>query len=183
MLLKQSCYLRSNAMKKLLKRWITLVFSVIFLLSAGPLLAAEDVIQVSLWDRGGMAQNMLDHGGMGRMMGGANHGSGMGPMGINISMPTIKTGKVTFNVSNDSSIMPHEMVISPIKDANTALPYNQATRKVDETKAGAMGEVESLAPGKKGSLTLTLKPGKYILYCNLPGHYALGMWTVLTVTP
>jgi uncharacterized cupredoxin-like copper-binding protein len=26
-----------------------------------------------------------------------------------------------------------------------------------------------------------LKPGRYILYCNIPGHYALGMWTLLTV--
>ena len=27
-----------------------------------------------------------------------------------------------------------------------------------------------------------LKPGLYILYCNIPGHYVLGMWTLMTVT-
>ena len=31
--------------------------------------------------------------------------------------------------------------------------------------------------------TLTLKPGKYLLYCNLPGHYIAGMWTVIDVAP
>ena len=27
-----------------------------------------------------------------------------------------------------------------------------------------------------------LKPGRYMLYCNLPGHYMAGMWTLLEVT-
>jgi len=42
--------------------------------------------------------------------------------------------------------------------------------------------VSELAPGKSGVLRIALKPGKYILYCNAPGHYALGMWTEITVT-
>jgi uncharacterized cupredoxin-like copper-binding protein len=27
-----------------------------------------------------------------------------------------------------------------------------------------------------------MQPGTYILYCNIAGHYAMGMWTLLTVT-
>ena len=30
-------------------------------------------------------------------------------------------------------------------------------------------------------MTLTLAPGRYELICNLPGHYAAGMFTELTV--
>jgi uncharacterized cupredoxin-like copper-binding protein len=31
-------------------------------------------------------------------------------------------------------------------------------------------------------MTLKLMPGKYMLFCNVPGHYAAGQHTVLTVT-
>jgi uncharacterized cupredoxin-like copper-binding protein len=50
-----------------------------------------------------------------------------------------------------------------------------------EEAAGHLGEVAELDPGAGGSLTLTLPPGKYVLACNLPGHFDSGMWTVLTV--
>ena len=43
-------------------------------------------------------------------------------------------------------------------------------------------EVSELDPGASGSLTVALQPGKYLLICNVPGHYASGMWTEFTVT-
>ena len=67
-------------------------------------------------------------------------------------------------------------------DPNTPLPYDETLMKVDEDAAGHLGEVAELAPGQSGALRLTLKPGQYILYCNIPGHYAVGMWSLLTVT-
>jgi uncharacterized cupredoxin-like copper-binding protein len=39
-----------------------------------------------------------------------------------------------------------------------------------------------LAPGAHESKTLTLKRGKYTLWCSLPGHRKLGMVAPLTVT-
>jgi uncharacterized cupredoxin-like copper-binding protein len=36
-------------------------------------------------------------------------------------------------------------------------------------------------PGKRGSLTVTLKKGKYPYKCTVPGHAALGMKGTLTV--
>jgi plastocyanin len=38
-----------------------------------------------------------------------------------------------------------------------------------------------LAPGKLETKTLQLAPGKYTLYCSIPGHRALGMAASLTV--
>jgi len=118
-----------------------------------------------------------------------NMGLGMGmkgdmktaPMSIVISNKQAAAGKVTFNVTNLSKTVIHEMIVAPIKDENTVLPYVDAENRVDEDKAGDLGEVSELDPGKSGSLTLDMKPGKYLLYCNVPGHYAMGMWTVLTV--
>jgi uncharacterized cupredoxin-like copper-binding protein len=39
-----------------------------------------------------------------------------------------------------------------------------------------------LPPGTKKTLTLTLKPGNYILMCNQPDHYKTGMKANLSVT-
>jgi len=32
-------------------------------------------------------------------------------------------------------------------------------------------------------LTVDLKAGKYLLICNVPGHYGAGMWAEFTVDP
>ena len=47
--------------------------------------------------------------------------------------------------------------------------------------AGSLGKVAELEPGQDGSLTLTLTPGTYAVYCNVPRHCNAGMWTILTL--
>jgi uncharacterized cupredoxin-like copper-binding protein len=42
--------------------------------------------------------------------------------------------------------------------------------------------IEDMAPGQTGHMTVNLKPGRYMLFCNLPGHYAAGQHTMFTVT-
>jgi uncharacterized cupredoxin-like copper-binding protein len=164
-----------------------------FVLAAGaaamgtsvPVFAAGQVVRVSLWDQGAASMNMLDHGpmmGMGMGMGHATESTPMGPMGIKASTHKVKAGTVTFEVVNNSRELVHEMVISPVKSPSAQLPYDKAGNKVDEDAAGHLGEVAELEPGKSGALRIDLKPGRYILYCNLPGHYVLDMWTILTVT-
>lgn len=74
------------------------------------------------------------------------------------------------------------MVISPIASVDASLPYIVDENKVDEDAAGHLGEVAELDPGKSGTLAIDLKPGIYVLYCNIPAHYNSGMWTLLTVT-
>ena len=74
------------------------------------------------------------------------------------------------------------MVVSPIKSDRTSLPCNHTEGRVEEDAAGHLGEVAERDPGKSDTLRLMLKPGRYVLYCNVAGHYALGMWTILTVT-
>ena len=62
------------------------------------------------------------------------------------------------------------------------MPYIDAENRVDEDKAGDKGEVSELDPGKSGALTVVLKPGKYVLICNMPGHFDSGMWAEFDVT-
>jgi uncharacterized cupredoxin-like copper-binding protein len=138
---------------------------------------ADSTVNVSLADKGGMMDMSKNMGlGMG-MMGKMN----MAIMSIVTDQKTVPAGKVTFNVTNVSKETQHEMLVSPVKDENTVLPYVENENRVDEEASGDLGEVSELDPGKSGSLTLDLKPGLYILFCNIPGHYTAGMWTMLTV--
>ncbi len=102
-------------------------------------------------------------------------------MSIKVANRQAVRGKVTFNVTNYSKTMIHELIVAPVKDENQVMPYDVAAFKVKEEDSTHLGEVSELDPGKSGSLTLDLKPGKYLLYCNVAGHYMDGMWTTIDV--
>jgi uncharacterized cupredoxin-like copper-binding protein len=72
--------------------------------------------------------------------------------------------------------MPHEMVV--IKTDKGAANLGDANGEADET--GAVDEI-TLDPGASGDLTIDMAAGKYALVCNLPGHYAAGMYADFTV--
>jgi uncharacterized cupredoxin-like copper-binding protein len=95
-------------------------------------------------------------------------------MSTSVSPTVVKAGKVTFLVRNGGTVE-HELVV--LQGAGR-LPVSHY--KAQEVRHN-LGEVEDILPGKTKSLTLTLKPGKYTLLCNVAGHYMLGMHTVLTV--
>ena len=53
------------------------------------------------------------------------------------------------------------------------------------TREGALPQlagVEDMKPGAEATLRLPLKPGRYAVFCNQPGHYKLGMVTDFTVS-
>ena len=91
-------------------------------------------------------------------------------------------GVITFKVKNVSKDTVHEMIVMYLADPAKPLPYIEKDSKVDEDMAGDKGEVSELEPGKSGQLTLDLKPGKYLLICNVAGHFAAGMWSPFEVT-
>ncbi|MBI1170363.1 hypothetical protein GC209_03085 [bacterium] len=166
-----------------MKRASHLVLAAASLFLALPLQAAfaDATVKVSLWDKGPDSATMTDamlamKGKMDMKM------ASMGMMGIKLDTSTVKAGKVTFDVTNDSKSIIHEMIVSPVTAGETELPYIVDENRVDEEKADHLGEVSELDPGKGGALTVTLEPGTYILYCNIPGHFVGGMWTELTVT-
>lgn len=142
---------------------------------------ADATIKVSLWDKGPDSM-VMDDAHMKRMGMMDMKMASMGMMGITLDKTSVAAGKVTFDATNDSKDIIHEMIVSPVPEGATELPYLKDENRVDEEKAGHLGEVAELDPGKSGSLTVELKPGKYIVYCNIPGHFIDGMWTILTVT-
>ncbi|MDY7526867.1 MULTISPECIES: sulfocyanin-like copper-binding protein [unclassified Cryobacterium] len=147
---------------------------------------AGTVVNVSLRNMGG---SMM--GGDNGMMGG-NTGNGMmhrGAMNLSLDRSSVSSGTVSFLATNDGSIS-HELVILPLVDSHVAGSRSiSGEHKIDETaslgEASATckaGEGTGIAPGSAGWVTLDLPPGRYEVICNLPGHYAAGMYQELTVT-
>ena len=92
------------------------------------------------------------------------------------SVTTVKAGKVTFVVSNVGKIN-HEMVV-----VKTIVPPGKLKENAEHevSEKGSVGEAV-VDHGKTGRVTLTLKPGKYQLLCNLPSHYSAGQYIGFTV--
>jgi uncharacterized cupredoxin-like copper-binding protein len=137
--------------------------------------AAATVVDVQLWDKGAAAQ-------MGTTMAYPAMDMTMATMGVKTSVATAPTGVISFHVTNTSKDTIHEMIVMYMADPTQPLPYVAADSKVDEDKAGDKGEVSELDPGANGTLTVFLKPGKYLLICNVAGHFAAGMWSQFEVT-
>ncbi len=91
----------------------------------------------------------------------------------------VDRGKVRFDITNIASKLVHEVILARIADENKVLSYNTVKNKVnEETVVKTLGQVAEIGPSKSASITLELKPGKYILCCDIAGHYMAGMWTV-----
>jgi uncharacterized cupredoxin-like copper-binding protein len=76
---------------------------------------------------------------------------------IALKSTELKAGKITFDVKNDGKI-----------------PHDLAIKGGEKTKL--------IQPGGSAQLSVTLKPGKYHLYCTVPGHEQAGMKIDITVS-
>jgi uncharacterized cupredoxin-like copper-binding protein len=136
------------------------------------------VVNVSVTNMGGPTMGGPDVGGGGRG----------GMMRLTADATAVPDGTVSFVATNLGSVN-HELVILPLPGnqiAGTRPLRDDST--VDET--ASIGEAsntcgsgtgDGIAPGASSWTTVTLAPGRYELVCNLPGHYAAGMYTQLTV--
>lgn len=97
---------------------------------------------------------------------------------------TAVAGKTTIEAPNEGSVE-HELVLFKTNADPADLPTD-ANGEVDEEKLDQegeeVGEIADVESGATGSGEFDLTPGKYVMFCNLPGHYAQGMYGTLTVT-
>jgi len=101
---------------------------------------------------------------------------------LQLDKKSVKAGKVVFDVSNISKDELHEFLVVKTPLAADKLPMNADGTRVNESKLRNIKELGDLDPGKSGTITLNLKPGHYVLFCNQPGHYTGGMEGNFTVT-
>lgn len=98
---------------------------------------------------------------------------------VKAASATTKAGKVEIAVKNVGTT-PHELVVLKT-DADPASLTKDATARVEEAKYAPAGKTKELNGGGSEKLEVSLVAGKYVLICNLSGHYDLGMRTALTV--
>jgi uncharacterized cupredoxin-like copper-binding protein len=77
---------------------------------------------------------------------------------ITLGSTDLKAGEITFQVKNDGKV-PHDFAIKETGDKTKEIPT-----------------------GGTAELKVTLKPGKYVFYCSIPGHEAAGMKLSVTVS-
>jgi uncharacterized cupredoxin-like copper-binding protein len=160
------------------------------------------MLSVRLADMRSMMTRGGTMGGRGGMMGGRGGmmgNSGMmgqgdwryfrhGMMRVLTSTTSVPAGTVSLAVTN-TGYLTHELVVLPL-----AAGQQPGTRtvggggKVEET--GSLGEAsascragegDGIAAGSTSWVSLHLPAGRYELVCNLPGHYAAGMFAELDV--
>lgn len=97
---------------------------------------------------------------------------------VTVSVPSVKAGSTKIGVRNLAS-QAHSFEVIKTDLPHDKLPIDGASAKARED--GKVGGIETIAPGRSASVTLDLQPGKYVLICNVAGHYQLGMHASFTV--
>lgn len=95
---------------------------------------------------------------------------------VSPSVFQVSAGPVSFTANNVGTLL-HELVILRTDLPPNSLPLADDGRRVDESAlAGLIGEIEELPAGESRTAEFNLsEPGNYVLFCNIPGHYAQGM--------
>ena len=92
----------------------------------------------------------------------------------------VAAGAVVFRVRNRGPGS-HELLV--VRASTGRLPFRSDGLTVDE-EAVTKAEVGVLEPGHAGvvrELRVRLTPGRYVLFCNMSGHFLGGMHTELVV--
>lgn len=141
------------------------------LASCGPRHPQGTVVQVDLTDRGGA------------MMGADN--AMMVSMGA--SPDVVSAGTVTFIATNTGTLN-HELPVlrAPADGVGTRTvasdgTINETSSLGEASTSCGQGAGNGISPGTTSWMTLHLASGNYELLCDVPWHYANGMFTRLTV--
>jgi uncharacterized cupredoxin-like copper-binding protein len=94
------------------------------------------------------------------------------------SVTSTAARRVTFIV-HDADPVPHNLRVLRTDRAPRSLPVTGRHGRAREI--GRQGGTEFLHPEQTVRLALTLRPGRYLLICNVPGHYQRGMVVVFRV--
>jgi uncharacterized cupredoxin-like copper-binding protein len=98
---------------------------------------------------------------------------------IQLSEASIASGRVAFTVANKGSLV-HNLVLLKTDIPQDKIPADSKdSSKVQEN--GSVAAAGQLAIGESKTFTRDLDPGNYVLVCNEPGHYLMGMHIAFTV--
>lgn len=90
------------------------------------------------------------------------------PAGV-VTLKMVNTGAVIHSLVVLKTDLPHDKIPADPKDGS----------KVQLT--GVVRESGQITAGQTKELSVKLEPGSYVLVCNEPAHYIIGMHTAFTV--
>jgi uncharacterized cupredoxin-like copper-binding protein len=97
----------------------------------------------------------------------------------------VAEGTVTLRIHNEGPDQ-HELILLPLHRGESAadLPLRPDGFTIDEelVQNQEPGAINPQHPGGTEDLTVRLQPGRYLLFCNMAGHFMSGMHRVLVVT-
>jgi uncharacterized cupredoxin-like copper-binding protein len=100
----------------------------------------------------------------------------MHDFGITVSRHLVAAGKVVLHVTNNGPST-HEINVDLTRYAAGGIPLKRDGLTAAEDAKGLtrIDSIEQVNLHHTGDLTLDLRPGRYVLWCNLEGHYLGGM--------
>ena len=86
----------------------------------------------------------------------------------------LKAGKVLLRVSNSGPDQ-HELIVARVSTPRLPLRSDGLTVEEEALAHQEPGVLEPGQPGAVRGLSVDLAPGRYVLFCNMEGHYLGGM--------
>jgi uncharacterized cupredoxin-like copper-binding protein len=100
---------------------------------------------------------------------------------FNIRAPRVlRAGTVRFVVKNTGPVS-HELILVRAPSGRQPMRADGLTIDEDALEPQILGALEPAGPGTR-ELQVRLKPGRYVMFCNMAGHFMSGMSIRLLVT-
>src|SRR5207245_9578609 len=93
---------------------------------------------------------------------------------ISVSQRQIAAGTVVFRATNRGPDS-HELIVTRVRDRKLPLRSDGLTLSEEELQKSIVGTLEPGQPNSVRELRVRLSPGRYVLFCNMYGHFMGGM--------
>lgn len=95
--------------------------------------------------------------------------------------PELPSGETMFSARNVGRIE-HELLVLRTDLDPDDLPVEDGEAQTGAGGIEVLDRTDRIQPGAQASLTVRLRPGPYVIICNIPGHYQSGMRTGVQVS-
>jgi uncharacterized cupredoxin-like copper-binding protein len=90
----------------------------------------------------------------------------------------VSAGDVVLRIHNSGPDQ-HELIVVPEGRRGVPLRGDGFTADEDAIQRSEPGSIDPQRPGGTEDLKVYLRPGRYLLFCNMAGHFMAGMHTEL----
>ena len=94
---------------------------------------------------------------------------------IRLASTSLAAGPQTFSVTDRGQIAHQFVLLRTTREPDDLPVAKDGIVKLDTKGLDEVGQIELLTPGQKQTLDVDLRPGRYVLICNIAGHYSSGM--------